>query len=68
MRPPTLLVFRSKTLQCRPMPVSDPTPLLVVPVIPVVTIERPRDAVPLARALMAGGLRIVEIADRKSVV
>ena len=46
------------------MLVSDPTPLIVAPVIPVVTIERSRDAVPLARALMAGGLRIVEIALR----
>jgi 2-dehydro-3-deoxyphosphogluconate aldolase/(4S)-4-hydroxy-2-oxoglutarate aldolase len=47
------------------MPVSDPTPLLVVPVIPVVTIERARDAVPLAKALLAGGLRVIEIALRK---
>jgi 2-dehydro-3-deoxyphosphogluconate aldolase/(4S)-4-hydroxy-2-oxoglutarate aldolase len=46
------------------MPVSDPTPLLVAPVIPVVTIERSRDAVPLARALLAGGLRVVEVALR----
>src|SRR5262245_22416420 len=46
------------------MPVSDPTPLLVTPVIPVVTIERSRDAVPLARALLAGGLRVVEVALR----
>ncbi len=46
------------------MLVSDPTPLIVAPVIPVVTVERSRDAVPLARALMAGGLRIVEIALR----
>jgi 2-dehydro-3-deoxyphosphogluconate aldolase / (4S)-4-hydroxy-2-oxoglutarate aldolase len=46
------------------MPVSDPTPLLVAPVIPVVTVERSRDAVPLARALLAGGLRVVEVALR----
>jgi len=33
-------------------------------VIPVVTIERERDAVPLARALYEGGLGIIEIALR----
>lgn len=43
---------------------SDPTPLIVNPVVPVVTIENARDAVPLARALLAGGLRIVEITLR----
>jgi 2-dehydro-3-deoxyphosphogluconate aldolase/(4S)-4-hydroxy-2-oxoglutarate aldolase len=46
------------------MPIPDPTPLIVSPVIPVVTIENARDAVPLARALLAGGLRIVEITLR----
>jgi 2-dehydro-3-deoxyphosphogluconate aldolase / (4S)-4-hydroxy-2-oxoglutarate aldolase len=46
------------------MPISDPTPLIVNPVIPVVTIDNARDAVPLARALLAGGLRIVEITLR----
>jgi len=46
------------------MPVSDPTPLIVNPVIPVVTIESARDAAPLARALLAGGLRVVEITLR----
>jgi len=34
------------------------------PVIPVVTLERPEDAVPLARALSAGGIGIVEITFR----
>src|SRR2546421_405549 len=39
------------------MPLPDPTPLLKkAPVIPVLTIERLADAVPLARALAAGGL------------
>jgi 2-dehydro-3-deoxyphosphogluconate aldolase/(4S)-4-hydroxy-2-oxoglutarate aldolase len=46
------------------MPISDPTPLIVNPVIPVITIENARDAVPLARALLAGGLRVVEITLR----
>jgi len=46
------------------MPASDPTPLIVNPVIPVVTIETARDAVPLAKALLAGGVRIVEITLR----
>ena len=43
---------------------SDPTRLIVNPVIPVITIENARDAVPLARALLAGGLRVVEITLR----
>ena len=46
------------------MLLSDPTPLLTAPVIPVVTIERAADAVPLARALLAGGLNVVEITLR----
>ena len=46
------------------MLLSDPTPLLTVPVIPVVTIERVEHAVPLARALLAGGLNVVEITLR----
>ena len=46
------------------MPVSDPTPLIVSPVIPVVTVENARDAVPLSRALLSAGLKIVEIALR----
>ena len=36
----------------------------VAPVIPVITIERVDDAVPLARALVAGGLRLLEITLR----
>jgi len=46
------------------MLLSDPTPLIASPVIPVVTIERAADAVPLARALLAGGLTAVEITLR----
>jgi len=46
------------------MLLSDPTPLITSPVIPVVTIERVADAVPLARALLEGGLRVVEITLR----
>lgn len=43
----------------------DPTPLVAqVPVIPVLTIERAADAVPLARALVAGGLRVIEVTLR----
>src|SRR3954464_9669283 len=38
--------------------------LRLVPVIPVITIERVEDAVPLARALVAGGLRLLEITLR----
>ena len=46
------------------MLLSDPTPLLTMPVVPVVTIERVGDAVPLARALLAGGLPVLEITLR----
>ncbi|MBX9840550.1 MAG: bifunctional 4-hydroxy-2-oxoglutarate aldolase/2-dehydro-3-deoxy-phosphogluconate aldolase [Xanthobacteraceae bacterium] len=46
------------------MPFSDPTPLLTVPVVPVLTIERVGDAVPLARALIAGGLPVIEVTLR----
>jgi 2-dehydro-3-deoxyphosphogluconate aldolase/(4S)-4-hydroxy-2-oxoglutarate aldolase len=46
------------------MPV-DPTPLLLgAPVIPVLTIERTADAVPLARALADGGLTVIEVTLR----
>lgn len=43
---------------------ADPTPLLTAPVIPVLTIERAEDAVPLARALVAGGLPVIEVTLR----
>ncbi|KNC20134.1 keto-deoxy-phosphogluconate aldolase [Arthrobacter sp. RIT-PI-e] len=36
----------------------------VSPVIPVVTIEDPADAVPLAQALLDGGIRIIELTLR----
>ena len=43
----------------------DPSPLLTrAPVIPVLTIERVSDAVPLARALLAGGLPVLEVTLR----
>src|SRR5262245_8317214 len=43
----------------------DPSPLLAkTPVIPVLTIERVADAVPLARALLAGGLPVIEVTLR----
>jgi len=38
--------------------------LRLAPVIPVITIERVEDAVPLARALVSGGLRLLEITLR----
>jgi 2-dehydro-3-deoxyphosphogluconate aldolase/(4S)-4-hydroxy-2-oxoglutarate aldolase len=44
---------------------ADPTPLVAkTPVIPVLTIERAADAVPLARALVAGGLPVIEVTLR----
>jgi 2-dehydro-3-deoxyphosphogluconate aldolase/(4S)-4-hydroxy-2-oxoglutarate aldolase len=36
----------------------------LAPVVPVLTIERTADAVPLARALVKGGLRVLEITLR----
>ena len=41
--------------------------LQLSPIIPVITIERTEDAVPLARALVAGGLRLLEITLRTLV-
>src|SRR6266550_1208983 len=46
------------------MQLADARPLITVPVIPVVTIDRAADAVPLARALLEGGLNVVEITLR----
>jgi 2-dehydro-3-deoxyphosphogluconate aldolase/(4S)-4-hydroxy-2-oxoglutarate aldolase len=46
------------------MLLSDPTPLITSPVVPVVTIDRADHAVPLARALLAGGLNVIEITLR----
>lgn len=44
---------------------ADPTQLVSrTPVIPVLTIERATDAVPLARALVAGGLAVIEVTLR----
>ena len=43
---------------------ADPTPLLTAPVVPVLTIERAEHAVPLARALVAGGLPAIEVTLR----
>lgn len=44
---------------------SDIRPFLdISPVIPVVTIKRAEDALPLARALVAGGIRIIEVTLR----
>jgi 2-dehydro-3-deoxyphosphogluconate aldolase/(4S)-4-hydroxy-2-oxoglutarate aldolase len=48
------------------MLLSDPTPLITAPVVPVVTIARADRGVPLARALLAGGLNVVEITLRTS--
>ena len=45
----------------------DATPLLKVPVIPVLTIARVEDAVPLARAFAAGGLPVIEVTLRTPV-
>jgi 2-dehydro-3-deoxyphosphogluconate aldolase/(4S)-4-hydroxy-2-oxoglutarate aldolase len=50
------------------MLLRDPTAVLTrAPVIPVLTIERTADAVPLARALVAGGLPVIEVTLRTPV-
>ncbi|MGV9572334.1 hypothetical protein ACWDRX_23585, partial [Streptomyces nigra] len=36
----------------------------LAPVVPVVVVDDPSDAVPLARALVAGGLRAIEVTLR----
>jgi len=41
--------------------------MALCPVIPVLTIDRAADAVPLARALVAGGLKVLEITLRTPV-
>jgi len=47
------------------MPLINPAPLIAkAPVIPVLTIERAADAAPLARALAAGGLPVIEVTLR----
>jgi 2-dehydro-3-deoxyphosphogluconate aldolase/(4S)-4-hydroxy-2-oxoglutarate aldolase len=46
------------------MPIADISPVLKAPVIPVLTIECVEDAVPLARALCAGGLPVIEVTLR----
>jgi 2-dehydro-3-deoxyphosphogluconate aldolase/(4S)-4-hydroxy-2-oxoglutarate aldolase len=50
------------------MPPRDPSPLLDrAPVVPVLTIVRLSDAVPLARALVEGGLPVIEVTLRTPV-
>ena len=39
----------------------------LAPVIPVIVVERPEHAVPLAKALLAGGLPVLEITLRTSI-
>jgi 2-dehydro-3-deoxyphosphogluconate aldolase / (4S)-4-hydroxy-2-oxoglutarate aldolase len=49
------------------MPLPDPMPLVArAPVIPVLTIEAVRDAVPLAKALLAGGIKVIEVTLRSA--
>jgi 2-dehydro-3-deoxyphosphogluconate aldolase / (4S)-4-hydroxy-2-oxoglutarate aldolase len=48
----------------RPMPLDPSTLFQKTNVVPVLTIERLAHAVPLARALVAGGLRVVEVTLR----
>jgi 2-dehydro-3-deoxyphosphogluconate aldolase/(4S)-4-hydroxy-2-oxoglutarate aldolase len=50
-----------------PRPADATSLVSQTPVIPVLTIERAADAVPLARALVAGGLRVIEVTLRTKV-
>lgn len=47
-----------------PRPADATSIVTRAPVIPVLTIERAADAVPLARALVAGGLSVIEVTLR----
>jgi 2-dehydro-3-deoxyphosphogluconate aldolase/(4S)-4-hydroxy-2-oxoglutarate aldolase len=47
-------------MSCRPY-------LSLSPIVPVLTIERIEDAVPLARALVSGGLKVLEVTLRTPV-
>ena len=49
------------------MPSMPESLLDLAPVVPVVTVERVADAVPLARALVAGGLPVIELTLRTPV-
>jgi 2-dehydro-3-deoxyphosphogluconate aldolase / (4S)-4-hydroxy-2-oxoglutarate aldolase len=49
------------------MSLADPAPLFACPVVPVLTVERVEDAVPLARALADGGLTAIEVTLRTPV-
>lgn len=49
------------------MPLDPSAIVALAPVIPVLTIERAEDAVPLARALSAGGLKALEVTLRTKV-
>jgi len=50
-----------------PAPMSPDALMRLCPVIPVLTIERLDDAIPLARALVAGGLSVLEVTLRTPV-
>jgi 2-dehydro-3-deoxyphosphogluconate aldolase/(4S)-4-hydroxy-2-oxoglutarate aldolase len=45
-------------------PLTTDALMRITPVIPVLTIERVEDAAPLAKALVAGGLRVLEVTLR----
>src|SRR5262245_38776916 len=49
------------------MPTSIRTILATCPVIPVLTIEQLEHAVPIGKALCAGGLRVLEVTLRSSI-
>ncbi len=57
----------------KPKPTANPLPMNPLelatfgPVIPVIVIHRVQDAVPLARALVAGGVRVLEVTLRTPV-
>ncbi len=64
---PTVATTATATEEVRRAPRAVGSLLDLVPVMPVVVIERLEDAVPLARALVAGGLPAIELTLRTDV-
>jgi 2-dehydro-3-deoxyphosphogluconate aldolase / (4S)-4-hydroxy-2-oxoglutarate aldolase len=58
-------VFESQSIHVKPMNIRDI--MNVAPVIPVIVIDKLEHAAPLAKALCAGGLKVLEVTMRTSV-
>jgi len=62
-----LSASESRPLPAQPAPPSQPSLLDRVPVVPVVVVDDLAQAVPVARALVAGGLPVIELTLRTPV-